>query len=204
MKPGRRRSAVAFASVVVLAALTVSLSAQAGNGVTGKRDEFGVVPEEPHDKDLMIPDPVLDRTWAGPKPGEGHRSVEKEPEEDDESVPEPEQDDEAARPSKDEGDSRAGQRRGAEPRGAEPKDPYEVRSAQRPPAAMIGPDGHRDPGGPAPEIDPSLPDVLGKDAPDLSDLERDEARPSTYDRGGGTSHDAGDAGDAGDSGGAGE
>lgn len=181
MKPDRgrrsRRMTIAAAGLVLLVG---SAPATAGNGVTAKRDEFGIVPEEAHDKDLLLPDPVLDRTWPGPKPGEGHRVAETGPEEDDERVPEPEE--EPAAPSK---------------RQTQPKDAYDTRSPPRPPIAIVGPDGRRDPGTPAPEIDPALPDVLGKDAPDLSDLERDEARPSTYDRGGGPSEDYGDAGDCG-------
>lgn len=183
--PGASRLARAATTALVLFAFAAwtAHESPAGNGVPAGRDEFGVVPEEPHDKDLALPDPVLDRTWPGPKPGEGRRAVETGRREDEERVPEPEQ--EAP----------------AKPSGMAP-DAYDVRAAPRPPAALIGPDGRRDPGSPAPELDPALPDVLGKDAPDLSDLEREEAAPSPYAKGGDPAGDEG--GDGGDLGGGGE
>jgi hypothetical protein len=130
---------VVLASPVVMGPLAAPAPADAADAARHdppRRDEFGLVPEEPRDEDLSLPDPVLDRTWSGPKPGE-------------------------------------------------------VRPA---------------PGSDEPQGDADLPDVLDRDAPDLSELELgDEARPSTPRRGGDDpADDAGDPGDLEDSGEAGE
>jgi hypothetical protein len=67
--------ALARAAAVLLAGFVVVVEACPGVAAAEyrdppRRDEFGLVPEEPRDEDLKLPDPVLDRTWAGPKPGE--------------------------------------------------------------------------------------------------------------------------------------
>lgn len=172
----RRSAAVALAVALLLAAAAPD-SAADPRGDPPRRDEFGLVPEEPRDRDLALPDPVLDRTWPGPKPGAAGPAVEPDEPEGDER-----------RPSMD-GDAAPllPKRPGDAPAAAKP--------APRPAAPRVGPDGRRDPGSPAPELDPALPDVLERDAPDLSDLEKDEARPSPLDRGGDPyADDAGDPG----------
>lgn len=178
LAPGRGAGAAGLAvawptALGVTLTLTLALAIAASPALAEyrdppKRDEFGVIPEDARDKDLVLPDPVLDRTWSGPKPGEGPRAVEQEPEQDDDRVPAP-------------GEGTAPPPRKKAPEAREAGDGAALPAPMPPP---IGPDGRRDPGSPAPELDPSLPDVLGRDAPDLSDLERDEARPSTFDRGG--------------------
>lgn len=191
----RPRCAIAAGSLtlVVMGALVVAGSlADPALAETGdsprrdppRRDQFGLVPEEPRDEDLSLPDPVLDRTWSGPKPGEVRRAP---------GSDEPQGD--ADRPSIDGQPAPRAGRRAKDGDGTRP-----------PKAAVIGPDGRRDPGSPAPEIDPDLPDVLDRDAPDLSGLDPgDEARPSPRDRGGEfPADDAGDPGDFEDSGDAGE
>lgn len=175
------------ACVLAVLLAAVATTALAETKDPPRRDEFGLVPEDAHDKDLMLPDPVLDRTWPGPKPGEG-RAVQ--------GTDEPEGD--ADRPSID-GEPAPRLPRRRKETAEDPVPP------PRPKPRVIGPDGHRDPGSPAPEIDADLPDVLDRDAPDLSDLEREEARPSVFERGGNPNDEpAGEPGDIQDSGPAGE
>lgn len=49
----------------------LSLLIAAGAACAQERDEFGLRPDVPHDDQLMLPDPVLDRSWPMPEPGEG-------------------------------------------------------------------------------------------------------------------------------------
>ncbi len=133
-----------------------------------RHDEFGLIPDDGADKDLYLPDPVLDRTWPGPKPGEDGKNPEKiAPDEDkddpflDEDAPAPPPPSKAApEPDRDEG----------------------LRSPTRSAPPPVGPDGKREPGSPAPELDPDLPDVLEPDVSEPSEIEKDESRPSPLDK----------------------
>jgi hypothetical protein len=63
-----------FAAALVALLLVGSMPgacafAQTSAGDEPEQDEFGVVPKEDTDKDLSLPDPVLDRTWPSPRPG---------------------------------------------------------------------------------------------------------------------------------------
>lgn len=158
---------VAAAGSLALAAMLAAGRAGAGEGDAGtakaprRHDEFGLVPEEPRDEELVLPDPVLDRTWRGPKPGEGPAT--REPIAPDEKEHDPFEDLDAPKPG---AKGSAAQGNGGTGGAAAPRS-----------GSLVGPDGHRDPGTPPPEIDPDLPDVLTRDAPDLDDMDRDEARP---------------------------
>ena len=169
----RLRLATAAGSLALVAMLAAG-RACAGEGDAGagereapaakaprRHDQFGLVPEEPRDEELVLPDPVLDRTWQGPKPGEG--AATREPIAPDEKEHDPFEDLDAPKP-------------GAKGDGAKGNAGAGGAAAPRT-RGLVGPDGHRDPGTPPPEIDPDLPDVLTRDAPDLDEMDKDEARP---------------------------
>lgn len=117
------------------------------------RDEFGLKPDDGTDKDLSLPDPMLDRNWPGPKPGEGTHHPAVEPDEDE---TDPFQDRDAPPPpvKKDlPGSEAPGARPAAKPR------------------PLVGPDGKLDAGSPQGEPDPIPPDI---DEPDIDEPEIDE------------------------------
>lgn len=128
-----------------------------------KRDEFGLVPDDAEDKDLILPDPVLDRTWPGPKPGEGGAPPERiAPDEkddddfDEDKLPPVEAEPPAPKPD-------------AKDKAGEPP--------RRPDAPLVGPDGKRDEGSPKVEPDPEQKDPLERDEFDKSDLEKEDGEP---------------------------
>jgi len=137
-----------------------------------RRDEFGLVPEDAADKELILPDPVLDRTWPLTKPGDPRRVPEKiAPEEgsddpfEDKSAPPPPPPRPAPRPDPD----------------AKPDDDEKPTSQPAPPP--VAPDGRRDAGSPVPEHDPDVPDLLERDPlSDPTDIEEEEGQPSPLDQ----------------------
>lgn len=65
---------------VVSAVLAALLAAD--TALSEERDEFGLKPDVPHDDQLALPDPVLDRSWRMPEPGEGTNPPSVAPDED--------------------------------------------------------------------------------------------------------------------------
>jgi len=127
-----------------------------------RRDEFGVVPEAPGDPDLSLPDPVLDRTWPAPKPGDHRRAPEKiDPDEDKDD---PFLDEDAPPP----------------PRAAQPGlAPDFQPPAARPTPPIAGSDGKAEADTPVPEPNRELPDVLTPDLPE--NQQEEERQPSPLD-----------------------
>lgn len=77
-----------FALPAVLAALMAiapypAFSQNQDQDQVQDRDEFGLKPEAPHDDELVLPDPVLDRSWPMPEPGVGSSPPPIAPDEDD-------------------------------------------------------------------------------------------------------------------------
>jgi hypothetical protein len=145
------------------------------------RDEFGLVPEDRTgrrgDDDLFLPDPRLDPDAMLPEPGEGGRRPEAIAPDEDETDPFRVEEPPPSRPIIPPVPP--------VPPGT-PKPPAGVAPpaapAPRPVPPLVGPDGRRDAGSPAPEADPAVPDALGRDIPEPSELEEDEMRPSPYDK----------------------
>ncbi|MFN2427843.1 MAG: hypothetical protein ABR587_15510, partial [Candidatus Binatia bacterium] len=93
---------------------------------SSRRDEFGLMPRDSADKDLSLPDPVLDRGWPAPKPG-------------DNSVPPPN-----VAPDEDELDPFDEEIAPA----PEPPPTWEDEEPEQPDSAPEAPDGRPDPGSP--------------------------------------------------------
>lgn len=157
-----RATAASFAVALLLAAVAPLAFALPAMAQDPEYDEFGRIPAgEPGDKDLSLPDPVLDRTWPDLTPGQPEPLV---PEDDEgdlfESPGEP------TRPTK------------PEPRDQAPPEPR----APRPERPLIGPDGKLDAGSPLVEPAPHVPEVLERDVPEPSEMEEEENRPSPLDQ----------------------
>ena len=185
--PRRGLSRFSLAATLAIAALLLALPA-ASPAIAADdhddHDELGLKPEDGSDKDLALPDPVLDRSWPGPKPGEqGKKGAEK-------IAPDEDADDPFRQ------NERREEEEVAPPLPPFPKPQYvppPVESAPRPPARPpVGPDGRYDAGSPMPEVDPEAPDVLGRDEPEPSELEREEREPSPLDRDDEEFHDEAD------------
>jgi hypothetical protein len=149
------------------------LAASAASSVADpapRRDEFGVVPEDNKDKDLSLPDPVLDRTWPSPNPG----APDARPEHvaPDENQTDPFKDDEASPPLK------------PPPYGTHtpPGQADDEKPAPKPQRLLVAPDGKYDVGSPSAEPEPDPPDALEPDVDDPSEIEKDDARPSPLDK----------------------
>lgn len=162
----RRRAAsrIAFAAT---AAVTLFVWSVGGADAESKsaqdpprRDEFGILPEDATDKDLLLPDPILDRNWPGPRPGQGE-----------------------AHPgyiAPDEGQLDPFQEEAPPPPApaAPDTDGEQERAPSRPPRPLVGPDGKLDSGSPFPEADPDERDFLELDEQERNEMEEEEARPS--------------------------
>jgi len=127
-----------------------------------RRDEFGVIPEDAVDKDLTLPDPVLDRTWPGPRPGDKIGPPQNIAPDEDET--DPFADEIAPSPAP---------RAGSDESGEKPSRPA------RPP---VGPDGKYDAGSPLPEADPDPPAIIEPEINEPSEIEEEDNRPSPLDR----------------------
>lgn len=146
-------------------ALLLGLGAEAWAGNTPRRDEFGLVPEDSTDRDLSLPDRVLDRGWPGTPPGAAGVPVPKVAP--DEAEIDPFNDYEPApMPS---------------PQPQEEEDGEEAEQPTRPYRPPVGPDGHQDPGTPVTEPEPSYADVLEYDDHEPSEIEMEENLPSPLD-----------------------
>ncbi len=135
------------------------LLAAAGTALSQERDEFGLKPDAPHDDELVLPDPVLDRSWPMPEPGEGAPPAAVAPDED-EVDPFAEED-----------------RRPAPPPEDEHGEDVDEEEAPAPPAAAPDPDPYF-----APVLEPEVDEPAGlreEDEPSPLDLDdqrfRDEA-----------------------------
>ena len=169
-----RIALVAVALDLALAlALVLALRLPAGAAVptsddAARHDEFGLIPDDGADKDLYLPDPVLDRTWPGPKPGEDGKNPEKiAPDEDKDD---PFLDDDAPAPPP--------------PSKTAPR-PYRDEKLETPPRPApppVGPDGKRDAEDPASGAAPEPPEILEHDVSEPSEIEKDESRPSPLDK----------------------
>ena len=161
-----RSARAAFLACALIAACgTAGFGASTSGQDPPRRDEFGLVPEDATDKDLSLPDPVLDRTWPGLRPGEGAAPPPAVAPDEDET--DPFEDETAPPPAK------------KMPRADEAE---EEPAPRRPAPPLIGPDGRRDGGSPMAQPDPDLPDVLERDVPEPSEIEKEESRPSPLDR----------------------
>jgi hypothetical protein len=157
-------AAVVGATAMLCCVLSASIaSAKAGD--PPRRDEFGLIPDDATDKDLTLPDPVLDRTWPGPAPGDADAHPSHvEPDED---KTDPFHDKDAPAPP---------------PRGGDADRGGDEKAPSRAPAPLGGPDGKRDIGSPVPEPDPDLPDVLERNDTGSSDMEKEDSEPSPLDQ----------------------
>jgi hypothetical protein len=157
----KRRVFVAI--VLAMAATTASIGVAAEDPTL--RDEFGLKPDDGTDKDLSLPDPVLDRNWPMTGPGGDPPSV--APDEDeidpfnDESAPPVER----------------------------PPATSEVEKPKLPTRPLVGPDGKLDFGSPAPEIDPVPADILEPEIDEPSEIDDEDRAPSPLDRGDTDFHD---------------
>ncbi len=120
------------------------------------RDEFGVKPDDGSDHELSLPDPVLDRKWVGPKPGE--KVV----------VPKVEDDEDKLDPFREE--------HAPKQPAAAPADPLRM-----PPApAAGGGEAKHEAGSPAAAHDPD--DAFQPEEDEPSDVEPEEDEPSPLDK----------------------
>jgi hypothetical protein len=118
-----------------------------------RHDEFGLKPDDGSDKELSLPDPVLDRNWPAPKPGDDTHPPRVAPDEDE---IDPFKDDDAPPPPV----------KGLPPLPEEPPKGAERASDENLHELMPSPSG---------EIDPEV------DEP--SDLEDEDRAPSPLERG---------------------
>jgi hypothetical protein len=148
-------------SVLLLAASFVITEVGGAQEDPARRDEFGLKPDDGRDGELSLPDPVLDRSWPVPEPGDSPPGI--APDEDeidpfkDETAPPP--------PVK------------------RPPVPSEVEKPALPPRPMIGPDGKLDTGSPSPETDPIHGDILEPEIDEPSEIDEEDRAPSPLDRG---------------------
>jgi len=156
----RSRAAV-VACALVIAATAPAFAVSTVGQDPPRRDEFGVIPEDAVDKDLTLPDPILDRTWPGPRPGDKAAPPQEIAPDEDET--DPFEDDVVPVP---------------QPK-APPADDGEA--PRRPTRPLVGPDGKFDTGSPLPQADPVEPDAIEPEIDEPSELE-DDSRPSPLDR----------------------
>jgi hypothetical protein len=147
--PLRRRVPLGGAT---LAASLLFLSVSSATAEEAPRyDEFGRVPADATDPDLTLPDPVLDRTWKGPTPGDPASAPKALPGDD---APDPFAEEEPSRPAK-------------------PPPRVEKAYDVPPPRPSAMPDGRPDPGD-VPYTDTEEYDSPLGEAPDPSPLEQEE------------------------------
>jgi hypothetical protein len=155
---GRRR--VAAAALLLAASVALAGTCVAQEDPT-RRDEFGLKPYDGSDKDLSLPDPVLDRGWPAPQPGDEPPGVAADEDEID--------------PFKDET---------APPRPVDrPPVPSQVEQPKLAPRPLVGPDGKLDFGSPSPEPDAIPGVILEPEIDEPSDVDDEDNAPSPLDRG---------------------
>ncbi|MFN2378498.1 MAG: hypothetical protein ABR538_18355 [Candidatus Binatia bacterium] len=158
------RIACAATAAVVLLAWSAGVAGAESKSAQDppRRDEFGVVPEDATDKDLLLPDPVLDRNWPGPRPGLG--------------------DADPGYIAPDEGELDPFRVEEAPPPLPAPAAPdaegEQEKVPTRPLRPLIGPDGKIDSGSPVPEAEPGDLDFLELDEAERNEMEEEESRPS--------------------------
>lgn len=152
---GPRRCRVPFGRATLAASLAGTFLAlwvsNSGAEEAPRYDEFGRVPADATDPDLLLPDPVLDRTWKGPTPGDPASAPKPLPGGD---APDPLAEEEPARPVK-------------------PPPRVEKADVVPPPRPSAMPDGRPDPGD-VPFTDTEEYDSPLGEAPDPSPLEQEE------------------------------
>ncbi len=158
---GRLALALLLASSVAFAAPSVA------EEDPGRRDEFGLKPDDGSDKDLALPDPVLDRGWPSHKAGDAPPHVAPDEDEIDPFR------DEAAPP----------------PPVKRLPAPSETGKPQLAPRPLVSPDGRIDAGSPAPEPDPTPPDAVEPEVDEPSEIDDEDNAPSPLDRGDADFHD---------------
>jgi hypothetical protein len=126
-----------------------------------RRDEFGLKPDDGSDKDLALPDPVLDRSWPVPGPGDHPPAVAP-----DEDEIDPFNDEDAPPPAV-----------------KRPPVPSGTDKPKLPPRPLVGPDGRLDAGSPSPEPDPIPGEILEPEIDEPSEIDREDNAPSPLDRG---------------------
>jgi len=127
-----------------------------------RRDEFGVIPEDAVDKDLSLPDPILDRNWPAPRPG-------------DKVLP-------PAEIAPDEGDVDPFDEDIAPTRPPTSPPPGAPSAPARPNRPLVGPDGKYDAGTPVPEPDPAAPIEPEPEINEPSEVDEEDNAPSPLDR----------------------
>jgi len=164
----RRRLFVAAWLVTQLFAWSVALAGPAyAVEDPNRRDEFGLKPDDGSDDDLSLPDPVLDRGWPAPKPGDAPPGIAADEDEID--------------PFKDET---------APPRAIDrPPIPSEPEKPKLPPRPVVGPDGRLDAGSPAYVPDPIPSDILEPEIDEPSEIDDEDNAPSPLERGDAQFHD---------------
>lgn len=158
------KSRVLLLAVVVTAAFATSAFAVSEAGQEPpRRDEFGLIPEDAVDKDLTLPDPVLDRTWPTPRPGDN--AIPPKPIAPDEDEIDPFREEVAPAPVPKPAPAGEGQA-----------------SPPPPPRPLVGPDGKRDTGTPIPEPDPYSAPILEPELNEPSEIDDEDNRPSPLDQ----------------------
>lgn len=164
------RSVFGVALLSLLLSTTAASAQSSDRNAPPRRDEFGRIPEDASDKDLVLPDRVLDRNWPGMEPGRSRVAPPAVASDEEQIDPFREKED-LPQPTPGELQRRAEER--AEEAGT-PKTPPPA----RPP---VGPDGRYDMGSPIAEVDPAFPDMLEMDKEELSEIEIEENFPSPLD-----------------------
>lgn len=149
-----------LAGVLVVALASCAFAVSEAGQEPPRRDEFGVIPEDAVDKDLTLPDPILDRTWPGPRPGDS--AIPPKHIAPDEDEIDPFVDDVAPAPD------------------AAPA--AEGRVPAPPARPLVGPDGRQDPGTPLPEADPHSAQIIEPELIEPSEIDEEDNRPSPLDR----------------------
>jgi hypothetical protein len=157
----RRVAGFSIAAALFVATLHALAVTSVAQDDPARRDEFGLKPDDGRDKELLLPDPVLDRSWPAPAPGDEPPAF--APDEDeidpfrDETPPPPPVE--------------------------RPPAPSEVHKPNLPPRPLVGPDGKFDAGSPSAEPDPVPSDVFEPELDEPSEIDREDNAPSPLDRG---------------------
>lgn len=155
---------LAMIACIALAPRVMAASSDAAD--PPRRDEFGVVPEDPEDSELSLPDPVLDRNWPMPVPGAPGAKPQRIAPDEAEIDPFAE---ENVRPHRPEPEPEDG--------GIE-----EGLTPPRKPAPALAPDGKPDGGIPVPAAAPAEPDILEPEIREETELEQEENGPSPLEK----------------------
>lgn len=150
-----------LAAAVFVAALAAAAASFAQEDPT-RRDEFGLKPDDGSDKDLALPDPVLDRSWPTPPAGDRPPAVAS-----DEDEIDPFHDEDAPPPAP----------------VKRPPAPSETGKPRLPARPLVGPDGRIDAGSPSPEPDPIPGQILEPEIDEPSEIDEEDQAPSPLDRG---------------------